>query len=113
MSDEEEILAIETELAQGDDSTYVRYLTDDAIVIVPGMTLTKDECVEAMAASPGWLSVRLTSPEFIPLGGDQVMVTYEFEGERSGETYDARMTSIYRRTGDGWRLRFHQQTPSP
>jgi hypothetical protein len=113
MSTEEEILAIETELAQGDDSTYRRYLADDALVIVPGGTLTRDECVEAMAASPGWLSVRLTSPSFVTLSDDQVLVSYDFFGERSGETYDARMTSIYRRAGDGWRLRFHQQTPAP
>jgi hypothetical protein len=57
--------------------------------------------------------VRLTSPSFVALSEDQLLVSYDFSGERSGETYDARMTSIYRRTDAGWRMRFHQQTPAP
>ena len=45
------LLALERELAEGDGDTYRRLLTDDAVVVVPGMSLTKAETAEAM---DGW-----------------------------------------------------------
>jgi ketosteroid isomerase-like protein len=109
----EEIIAIETQLAGGDDSTYERYLTDDAVVIVPGATMTKAKTVAAMADSPGWLSVRLSSASFVDLAEGLVLLSYDFRGERADMEYEARLTSIYRETPDGWRMTFHQQTPAP
>jgi hypothetical protein len=109
----QEIMAIETQLAEGDGSTYERYLTDDAIVVVPGASMTKQETVAAMADSPGWLCVRLVGASFRELADGVVLLSYDFHGERSQMEYDARLTSIYRRTEEGWRMAFHQQTPGP
>lgn len=113
MERNEEILGIETQLAEGDGLTYERFLTADALVIVPGAAMTREETVAAMAESPGWLRVRLIDPAFSDLAEDLVMLSYEFRGERANMKYEARLTSIYRRTPDGWRMAFHQQTPAP
>jgi ketosteroid isomerase-like protein len=113
MDRNEEIIGIETQLAEGDDSTYDRFLTDDALVIVPGAAMTKRETVAAMATSPGWLSVRLAEPTFTDLAPDLVLLSYEFRGKRADMQYEARLTSIYRETPEGWRMAFHQQTPEP
>src|SRR5690349_15798646 len=79
----EEILAIETQLASGDDSTYERFLTEDALVIVPGAAMSKAETVAAMADSPGWLCVKLEGPTFLEIGDEHVLLSYDFHGERS------------------------------
>ena len=112
MERNEEILAIETQLASGDDSTYERFLTEDALVVVPGAAMDKAETVAAMADSPGWLCVKLEGPTFLEIGDDHVLLSYDFHGERSQKTYAARLTSVYRRTPEGWRMTFHQQTPA-
>jgi hypothetical protein len=109
---DDEIMAIETELAEGDDSTYERYLTGDALVIVPGAAMSKAETVAAMAESPGWLSVRLVGPAITDLAPGLVLLSYDFHGKRAEMEYDARLTSIYRETPEGWRMAFHQQTPA-
>ncbi len=113
MERNDEIMAIETQLAEGDDSTYRRYLAGDALVIVPGAAMTKEETVAAMAESPGWISVRLEDADFADLAAGLVLLSYDFHGERANMKYDARLTSIYRETPEGWRMAFHQQTPDP
>lgn len=113
MERDEEILGIETQLAEGDDSTYERWLAADALVIVPGAAMSKAETVAAMAQSPGWMRVRLADPTFAELGDDLVLLSYDFRGVRAGTAYEARLSSIYRRTAEGWRMAFHQQTPAP
>jgi hypothetical protein len=113
MERDEEIMAIETLLAEGDDSTYDRYLTEDALVIVPGAAMDKAETVAAMAGSPGWRRVVLAGQGFTELAPGVILLSYVFQGDRSEKRYEARMSSIYRETPDGWRMAFHQQTPAP
>lgn len=106
------ILSIERELAEGDDETYRKYLTDDALVVVPGASMSKDETLDAMSESPGWGAVSLDDPDFFDLADGVVLLSYSFHGERGGSSYDATLSSVYVEAGDGWRLAFHQQTPT-
>ena len=123
----DELVEIENELAAGGPDEYEHHLRDDAVVIVPGMRLDKAGTVQAMAQSPGWDEFAITDEAVLELGDDAAVLTYTFHGSRGSDesapdgyadergrfrfTYAAHMTSAYARTGDGWRLVSHQQTP--
>jgi hypothetical protein len=105
------ILGIEHELAGGDGATYRRHQREDAIVIVPGQALDRDETVAAMDASPGWERFEMTAERLVPLGPDAAILTYRFQGHRPDSEYVVLLSSAYVRDDDAWRLVFHQQTP--
>jgi hypothetical protein len=132
----EALVAIECELAGGDGDAYRRHLRDDALVIVPGQQLTKDETIAAMDASPGWDEFTIEDERVLALGDTAAVLSYRFTGRRGegidadaerraggeeddsprrgrhGFTYSAWMSSAYARTdGGAWRLALHQQTP--
>jgi hypothetical protein len=113
MSDLKQTLtALERELADGDGDTYRRLLVDDAVVVVPGASLTKEQTAEAMDASPGWDAIDLADERVIRLADDVALLTYRFSGHRGDDfAYTALMGSVYVRGGDGWKMAFHQQTP--
>jgi hypothetical protein len=103
---------IEHELGAGDATTYDRFLTEDAVVVVPGMRMDKQQTVEAMAASPGWDGMRFDDERCTPLGDQVVLLSYRFTGRRGDDfEYSALMGSVYVEQQDGWRMAFHQQTP--
>jgi uncharacterized protein DUF4440 len=105
---------IEEELAAGSVDAYRRHLAKDALVIVPGQALDRDETVAAMNASPGWTETSLTDRRALEMAEGVTAITYRFCGKRGGGfSYEALMTSVYSRTPEGWRLRLHQQTPLP
>jgi hypothetical protein len=106
------LFALEHELADGDGTTYDRLLTEDAVVVVPGMTMTKPQTVEAMALSPGWDALVFEDERCEQLNADTALLTYRFTGRRGEDfEYAALMGSVYVRRPDGWRMTYHQQTP--
>jgi hypothetical protein len=106
------LLAIEHELAAGDGDTYRRYLAEEAVVIVPGQVLTRDETIAAMDASPGWDDFSIEGERVLPLGDAAALLTYRFRGRRGEASYEAELSSVYVGGPDGpWKLAFHQQTP--
>jgi ketosteroid isomerase-like protein len=104
-------MASEKQLASGDGATYRRVLTEDALVVVPGMVLDTEACVRAMDASPGWDTVSFTDPHLVPVGDGAAAVVYTFDGVRSGTRYRAVLTSTYVLRDGVPRLALHQQTP--
>lgn len=112
MGIEQELLEIERELAAGSSREYEHRLADEAVVIIPGVALTKGETVAAMGDSPGWPEFEIFDHSVLPSGPDVGVLTYSFEGRRDGNgTYSALMTSVYSRAGGDWKLLLHQQTP--
>ncbi|KAE8763675.1 nuclear transport factor 2 family protein [Georgenia thermotolerans] len=107
----ETLMASERELAHGDGATYRRILTEDALVVVPGMVLDVEACARAMDASPGWERVDFTDATLVPVGDGAAAVVYTFEGVRSGTTYRAVLASTYVLRDGVPRLALHQQTP--
>jgi len=104
-------MAIENDLARGRGAEYERVLHEDAVVVVPGAVLTRDECVRAMVDSPGWDEVVLGEPRLVESRATATVV-YPFTGTRGSTTYRAVLSSTYTRDDDGrWRLLLHQQTP--
>jgi hypothetical protein len=107
----DELMVIESDLARGRGAEYERTLHDDALVVVPGAVLTRDECVRAMDASPGWDTVDLGEPRLVQ-SMSTVTLVYPFVGTRGSDTYRATLSSTYTRDAKGrWRLLLHQQTP--
>lgn len=104
------LLAIDRRLASGRGAEYAEVLHDDAVVIVPGMVLSKDACVEAMDASPGWDAFELDDPRLVETDATATIV-YAFSGQRDATSYRATLSSTYVRDGEEWRLLLHQHTP--
>lgn len=113
MSLEETLSAIERELAAGGGDAYRRRLADEAVVIVPGARLGKEECAAVVDASDGWDAFAFEQRRLVPLGDDVALLTYRFEGRRGDIGYTALVSSVYVRRGGEWRMTLHQQTPLP
>ncbi|QEC49764.1 nuclear transport factor 2 family protein [Baekduia soli] len=108
----ETLLELERRLGAGDGDAYRERLTGDALVVVPGARLSREETAAAMDASPGWRSFELHEPVVVALGDDHALLSYRFTGRRTAQVgYEALMTSLYVRRDGTWRLALHQQTP--
>jgi hypothetical protein len=101
-----------TRSGDGDGDTYRRHLTDEAVVVVPGQTMNKDQTAEAMDASAGWDGFSFDDERFAEIADDAALLSYRFQGRRGDDfTYTAQMGSIYVRRDGAWKMAFHQQTP--
>ena len=101
-------MQLEDRLARGRGAEYRDILAEDALVVVPGAVLTKEECVAAMDELPGWDDVHLDDARLIS-DAAAASVVYEFRGRRGDTEYSATLASTYRLPGR--RLVLHQQTP--
>jgi len=93
---------------------YEQMLDRDVVMLLPGgMLMTdRDEILRAMSGSP-WTSFRPEGPRVVHPTEDTGIVVYAAVAERAGSPeYSALISSMYVRRDDGWKLAFHQQTPS-
>jgi hypothetical protein len=92
---------------------YDRLLTSDAVMVLPGMVMDRDEVLRSWNGVTPWSDYRLDERAVVTLGGEVVALTYQATARRPGQTrpYRATMTSVYVRREDRWRLALHQQTP--
>jgi hypothetical protein len=111
MTLEQELYGIEHALGDGDGDAYRRHLTDDAVVIVPGASLGREETARAIDAGPGWDDTAFDDERLLRLGDDIALLVYRFSGTRGEDAYAALMASVYVERDGEWRLAFHQQTP--
>jgi len=106
------LLQIERALGGGTGDTYRQHLTDDAVVVVPGAAITREQCAYAIDATPGWDEFDITDERVVELTPDSALLTYRWSSRRGDETYDALMSSVYVKQPSGeWKLALHQQTP--
>ena len=98
---------------------YGRVMTEDAIVVVPGMVLDRAQTLASWEGMPPWSEYRLIQERVLHLGADTAIITYEVSARRPGDEqpYHAQLTSVYvaaaERDDGEWRLALHQQTPLP
>jgi len=109
----EELLRIERELADGPGDQYRRHLIDDAVVVVPGAVLTREQCADAIDQSPGWDESEIAEASVVLLTDDSAVLTYTWRSTRGETRYDAVMSTVYVRRDGGWKVALHQQTPQP
>ena len=113
MSLVEQLLEIEEQFAAGPGEPYRRCLADDALVIVPGSIMDREECAAAMDQSPGWDSWEIEDPRVISIDAESAILAYRWRSSRGDQSYEAVMSTVYTRRGDGWWVVLHQQTPQP
>ncbi len=110
----DELLALEAGFwqASGDPAAYERHVAPDAVHVFPGWGVAGlDRVLDAVGSSAPWESFELHEPRLVELGAGAAALVYTAHAVRDGEPYDAAITSVYRRDGDGWKLAAHQQTP--
>lgn len=108
----ETLLQIERTLGGGDGAAYRAHLTDDAVVVVPGAAITREQSAEAIDATPGWDEFDITEDKLVELTPESALITYRWSSSRGDETYEALMSSVYvKQAGGDWKLALHQQTP--
>jgi hypothetical protein len=114
----EQLIGMEREgweaLVAGNGGAYYRrHLTPNAIMAFSFGVLTREATIEAMESAPPWESFEMRDVQVVELGADSGIVVYSVRAQRPRqEPYSAVISSTFVRDGDGWKLAFHQQTPS-
>jgi hypothetical protein len=91
---------------------YDEILTPHALMVVPGMVLTKERAVKEIEAGRPWSDFRIEDPMVVRLTEQSAVLTYRATARRGNEPeHFTLMTSVYVENGGSWKLAFHQQTP--
>jgi hypothetical protein len=101
-------------LSGGAARFYKKRLTEDALMVVPGMIVDRATFLAALGDEPAWASFEICEPRVVELTSNCAVVLYRAVGKRPGQpTYTAWMSNTYVRKGSSWLLAYHQQTPFP
>ena len=94
---------------------YGSMMTDDGVMVLAnGMTMDRDDVVQALRGAPTWDRYEIADVRVVPIEPDAAALVYKGTGFRSdGDPVVAMMSSVYRRNGHGWQLALYQQTPIP
>jgi hypothetical protein len=110
----DDLLALEERFWRAARDAFAVHLADDSVHVFPGWGVTRDNerLLQAIESVDPWASFELLEPILLELGEGAAALVYTARAHRAGQDeYVAGMTSVYRRTGDGWKLVIHQQTP--
>lgn len=91
---------------------YQRAMTRDALMIVEGAVLSRDEILAAFRSTPPWDSYELHEPAVIRLGDHAGVLVYRAVARRGDDTANLRMSTTYLYDDGAWRVAAHQQTPA-
>lgn len=114
----EQLIAIEREgweaLVAGHGGAYYReHLAANAVMAFPFGVLDREAAIDAIDSAPPWERFEMRDPKVVELSDSSGVVVYSVTAQRPGqEPYSAVISSTFVRDGDGWRLAFHQQSPS-
>lgn len=114
----EELLALEhagwKSLCDGSgDTFYSGVMTDDAVMVLAnGMVMDRDTVTAALGQSPPWARYQIDDVRLIQISQDTAALVYTGTGWRNGpgEPFVGAMSSVYHRTGTGWKLALYQQS---
>lgn len=92
---------------------YQRTMTDDALLIVPGAVLGRDQVRTALSAAAPLDRYELHEPAVIRLGEHAGVLVYRSTTWRGDETTDLRMSTTYlfNENNGGWSIAAHQESP--
>ena len=98
------------------DRFYGDLMTDDALMVLAnGAVMDRDAVIAALGQAPAWSAFELSDPRVVRAGADAAALVYLCTAHRDGtdQPFVGAMSSVYRRTGDRWRLTLYQQTAVP
>jgi hypothetical protein len=92
---------------------YDRVLSQDLVMVLPGMVLDRAEAMESWLGSVPWRDFEIEDARSMPLGADVALLTYRATARsvEGAASYRALCTSVYRMVDGRWWLVFQQQTP--
>lgn len=91
---------------------YQRTMTRDALVIVEGAVLSRDQVARSFAGVPPWDSYEIREPAVIRLGDRAGILVYRAVAVRGDQTVELVMSTTYLFEHGGWCIAAHQQTPA-
>jgi hypothetical protein len=91
---------------------YARAMTRDALMIVEGQTIGRDDIVGSFAGSVPWDAYEIHEPAIVRLGERAGIVAYRAVAKRGAETIELRMSTTYLYGGGSWHVALHQQSPA-
>lgn len=91
-----------------------QWLADEALLVVPGMIIDRDQFLAALRSEQPWRTHEINDARTVPFVEDCAAVLYRVTARRGDQPpYVALITSVYARRDGTWKLIYHQQTPSP
>ncbi|PRC42745.1 DUF4440 domain-containing protein [Mycobacterium sp. ITM-2017-0098] len=95
------------------DAFYGGVMTADAVMVLAnGMVMDRDAVTSALGESPPWARYEIEDVRLIEISDDTAALVYTGTGWRaeSDEPFVGAMSSVYHRTGNGWKLALYQQS---
>lgn len=95
------------------DKFYGSLMTDDAVMVLAnGMVMDRATVTSALGESPPWARYEITEVRLVEIADDAAALVYTGSGWRDSaeEPFVGAMSSVYRRTADGWKLALYQQS---
>ena len=95
-------------------SYYRRAMTQDALMIVPGAIMSRDEAAASFKGQAPWDSYELHEPAVIRLGDHAGIVAYRAIARRGDEVTESNIstTYVFDDVGGGWCVAAQQRTPA-
>ncbi|ACQ80534.1 conserved hypothetical protein [Beutenbergia cavernae DSM 12333] len=101
-------------LRRGEGGAYYRnVMTPDGVMVVPGIVLDRASTPAAIDSAAPWDSYEITEPRVVSLGRDAAQLVYRVAAVRGEDTYEALLSTTFRRSEGSWRVAAHQHTPLP
>jgi hypothetical protein len=89
---------------------YARAMTRDALMVVEGAVLGRDDVIAAFRGTDPWDEYELHEPAVIRLGEHAGVLVYRALARRGDDRVDLRMSTTYLYEDGAWRVAAHQQT---
>ncbi len=92
---------------------YEQILDATVSFLLPGGLVLSERAsvLKAMSGSP-WESFELADMRMLSPTDDTAVVLYRAAARRGADSYSALIGSLYVHRRDGWKLTYHQQTPT-
>ena len=114
--DDDRIWRFEEKLWLGDAETYRTLIDDECVMALPAepYVFTADAAIEAVANTPRWNEVEFTERKVQRPEEGLIVIAYQADASREGESYKAYCTTSIRRRGhEDWLVVQHSQLPPP
>ncbi|OLF15186.1 DUF4440 domain-containing protein [Actinophytocola xanthii] len=99
-------------IGNGDAAFFERNLTDDALLIFPGGTYTKQQCVAEMSDHPPYVKYDIEESWIVHLGESTAVISHRARIMHAGNAAERSIvvTSVLVREDDGWLMALNQWT---